>query len=86
MRPTHDALLKLWRELPLCRWSQGAKNFRARTTTEFFMAALGVPGDFHKHRGLASGMTEAKILADFPDLTALDLRACQAFAADHPHL
>lgn len=31
---------------------------------------------------LASGMTEAEILADFPDLTAEDLRACLAFAAD----
>ena len=31
---------------------------------------------------LASGMTEAEILADFPDLTALDIRACLAFAAD----
>lgn len=31
---------------------------------------------------LASGMTEAEILADFPDLTANDLRACLAFAAD----
>ncbi len=31
---------------------------------------------------LASGMTEAEILADFPDLTALDIRACIAFAAD----
>ncbi len=31
---------------------------------------------------LASGMTEAEILADFPDLTALDVRACLAFAAD----
>ncbi len=31
---------------------------------------------------LASGMTEAEILADFPDLTADDLRACLAFAAD----
>ncbi len=30
---------------------------------------------------LASGMTEAEILADFPDLTALDIRACLAFAA-----
>jgi uncharacterized protein (DUF433 family) len=27
-------------------------------------------------------MTEAEILADFPDLTAEDLRACLAFAAD----
>jgi uncharacterized protein (DUF433 family) len=32
---------------------------------------------------LASGMTEAEILADFPDLTTEDIRACLAFAADH---
>ena len=31
---------------------------------------------------LASGMTEAEILQDFPDLTAQDIRACLAFAAD----
>jgi uncharacterized protein (DUF433 family) len=31
---------------------------------------------------LASSMTEAEILADFPDLTAADIRACLAFAAD----
>jgi uncharacterized protein (DUF433 family) len=31
---------------------------------------------------LASGMSEADILADFPDLTANDIRACLAFAAD----
>jgi uncharacterized protein (DUF433 family) len=31
---------------------------------------------------LASGMTEEEILADFPDLTAEDIRACLAFAAD----
>jgi uncharacterized protein (DUF433 family) len=31
---------------------------------------------------LASGMSEAEILRDFPDLTADDLRACLAFAAD----
>ena len=31
---------------------------------------------------LASGMTEAEILADYPDLEAEDLRACQAYAAD----
>jgi len=31
---------------------------------------------------LASGMTEAEILADFPDLTSEDIRACLAFAAD----
>jgi len=31
---------------------------------------------------LASGMTEAEILEDFPDLTHDDIRACLAFAAD----
>ncbi len=31
---------------------------------------------------LASGMTEADILSDFPDLTKDDIRACLAFAAD----
>ena len=31
---------------------------------------------------LASGMTQEEILGDFPDLTADDIRACLAFAAD----
>lgn len=31
---------------------------------------------------LASDMTETETLQDFPDLTAQDLRACLAFAAD----
>ncbi len=31
---------------------------------------------------LASGMTETQILADFPELTTEDVRACLAFAAD----
>ncbi len=31
---------------------------------------------------LASGMTTEQILADFPDLTAEDIKACLAFAAD----
>ena len=31
---------------------------------------------------LASDMTEAQILEDFPDLTHKDLKACVAFAAD----
>jgi uncharacterized protein (DUF433 family) len=31
---------------------------------------------------LASDMTEAEILEDFPDLTREDIRACLAFAAD----
>jgi len=31
---------------------------------------------------LAGGMSEAEILADFPDLAVEDIRACLAFAAD----
>lgn len=31
---------------------------------------------------LAGGMTEDEILADFPELTRDDIRACLAFAAD----
>jgi len=31
---------------------------------------------------LASGMTADQIVADFPDLTTEDVRACLAFAAD----
>jgi uncharacterized protein (DUF433 family) len=31
---------------------------------------------------LASGMSQDEILRDFPDLTAEDIRACLAFAAD----
>ena len=31
---------------------------------------------------LASGMTPEQIVEDFPDLTALDVRACLSFAAD----
>ncbi len=31
---------------------------------------------------LAGGMSEDSILADFPDLTRDDIRACLAFAAD----
>ncbi len=31
---------------------------------------------------LASGMSEAEILADFPELALEDIRACLAFAAD----
>ena len=31
---------------------------------------------------MASGMSQQEILADFPDLTEEDLRACLAFAAD----
>ncbi len=31
---------------------------------------------------LASGMSENQILADFPDLTPDDIRACLAFTAD----
>jgi uncharacterized protein (DUF433 family) len=31
---------------------------------------------------LASGMSEAEVLDDFPDLEPEDIRACLAFAAD----
>ncbi len=31
---------------------------------------------------LAGGMTPEQIVADFPDLTVTDVRACLAFAAD----
>jgi uncharacterized protein (DUF433 family) len=31
---------------------------------------------------LAGGMSEAEVLADFPQLTREDLRACYAFAAE----
>jgi uncharacterized protein (DUF433 family) len=31
---------------------------------------------------LASGMSSEEIVADFPELTADDIRACLAFAAD----
>jgi uncharacterized protein (DUF433 family) len=31
---------------------------------------------------LASGMTHQELLAEFPDLTEEDIRACLAFAAD----
>jgi uncharacterized protein (DUF433 family) len=32
---------------------------------------------------LAGGMSADEVLADFPDLTAEDIRACLAYAADH---
>ncbi len=35
---------------------------------------------------LASGMTGAEILTDFPDLTATDIQACLAYAADRERL
>jgi uncharacterized protein (DUF433 family) len=31
---------------------------------------------------LAAGMTEQEIMADYPELTEIDIRACLAFAAD----
>jgi len=31
---------------------------------------------------LAGGMSEAELLAEFPDLTTEDIRACFAYAAD----
>ncbi|MGI9301373.1 MAG: DUF433 domain-containing protein [Gammaproteobacteria bacterium] len=34
---------------------------------------------------LASGMSEAEILEDYPELTQEDIRACLAFAANREH-
>ena len=34
---------------------------------------------------LASGMTEEEILSDFPELSAEDIKACLAYAADREH-
>ena len=34
---------------------------------------------------LASGMTEAQILEDYPDLTIEDIKASLAYAADREH-
>ncbi|HVK57921.1 MAG TPA: DUF433 domain-containing protein [Candidatus Kapabacteria bacterium] len=31
---------------------------------------------------LASGMTEAEVIGDFPELTPQDIKACLAYAAD----
>ncbi len=35
---------------------------------------------------LAAGMSQAEILADFPELTPEDLQACLELAADREHL
>jgi uncharacterized protein (DUF433 family) len=35
---------------------------------------------------LASGMTQQQLLADFPDLTIEDIRACLAYAADRERM
>ena len=34
---------------------------------------------------LAGGMSEAEVLADFPDLTVEDIHACFAYAAKREH-
>lgn len=34
---------------------------------------------------LAAGMSEAEILADYPELELADIRACLAFAAEREH-
>lgn len=35
---------------------------------------------------LASGMTEQQVLADFPNLTIDDIRACLAYSADRERM
>jgi uncharacterized protein (DUF433 family) len=34
---------------------------------------------------LASGMSNDEIIADFPELTIVDIQACLAYAADREH-
>ncbi len=34
---------------------------------------------------LADGLSESEILEDYPELNALDIRTCLAFAADREH-
>ena len=34
---------------------------------------------------LAAGMTEAEILADYPELVSEDIRACLTYAAEREH-
>jgi uncharacterized protein (DUF433 family) len=34
---------------------------------------------------LASGMSHAEVIADFPELNEADIRACLAYAADREH-
>lgn len=36
----------------------------------------------HLFRALSSGVPESELLADYPDLSPDDLRACYAYAAD----
>lgn len=36
----------------------------------------------HIFRALSAGVPEAELLADYPDLTPEDLRACYAYAAE----
>lgn len=59
---------------------------RTEEVPEAGLAQPGTPGlritVYDVLEYLASGMSEAEILADFPDLTSDDIRACLAFAAD----
>jgi uncharacterized protein (DUF433 family) len=74
------------------RLGVSAMNYRSIITTE-----AGKRGGKPCIRGLrmtvydvleylASGMTEPQLLADFPDLTADDIRACLAYAADRERM
>ncbi len=73
---------------PLFGMRRGAMNYRDIITIE-----SGKRGGKPCIRGmritvydvleyLASGMSPRQILADFPDLTAEDIQACLAYAAD----
>ena len=79
--------------LPLVMWRLSRRNGRVMDYHKIITIEPGKMGGKPCVRGmritvydvldyLASGMTEDEILHDFPDLTAEDLRACLAFAAD----
>ena len=66
---------------------QSLVNYRDRITTDPaichgqpMVRGLRYPVTFVLEL-LATGMTDAEILADYEDLEAADLRACQAYAA-----
>jgi uncharacterized protein (DUF433 family) len=67
---------------------QASTNYRDRITTDPAIChgqpvvrGLRYPVTFLLEL-LAAGMTDAEILADYENLEAADLRACQAYAAE----
>ena len=62
--------------------SRALKIDEAKVVAEVSAMSDMVVATTNDRRVLGSGMSEAEILADFPDLTSDDIRACLAFAAD----